>query len=79
MGEFKYWKVGKHRVRVIERFRTSTLIEYVKSGLQASVSTSLVIACKAKSYVVKNPKKETPSVVKQIQNNNINKQTSLEL
>lgn len=78
MGNFKYWKVGKNRVYIIERYGMTTLVEYVSSGIQASVSTSIVIACRAKPYISKNPKKETPPVVnKAIENNN--NQLSFEL
>jgi hypothetical protein len=80
MGEFKYWMVGRNRVHIIERFGTSTLVEYVKTGVQASVNTSLVKSVTTKPYVAKNPKKEAPtSEPAKNKKNNTNNQTSLDL
>lgn len=74
MEEYKFWMFNKKRVTIIERYGESTLIEYVRSGIQASVKTSHVI-----SVTVKNTKKEI-SVTNQTQiKKNNNSQLNLDL
>ncbi len=79
MGEFKYYLVGKKRVHIVERYGTTTLVEYVQSGVQASVSTAVVRAVTKKPYVPKNPKKEAPTSEPAKNKNNNNNQISLDL
>lgn len=80
MENFKFWMFNHKRVIIIERFGESTLIEYVRSGIQASVKTSLVVSVTVKPKLNKNPKKEPPMQKPQMnKKNNNNPQTFLDL
>jgi hypothetical protein len=57
--------IGRKAIRIIERFSHSVLVEYIKTGVQASVSPDCIKRYKPK---VKPTKQQKPQ--KQINTNN---------